>query len=65
MAAQPVDVLYKSHIHLQSPLPGGFLCMSDIDAGTPGAGQFPGKTLLEPYLTPVFQGFGGGPDCSS
>lgn len=33
--------------------------MSDIDAGTPGAGQFPGKTLLELHLTPVFQGFGG------
>lgn len=39
MATQPVDVLHKSHIHLQSPLPGGLLCMSDINAGTPGAGQ--------------------------
>ena len=33
--------------------------MSDVDAGTPGAGQFPGKTLLEPHLIPVFQEFGG------
>lgn len=39
VATQPVDVLHESYIHLQSPLPGGLLCMSDINAGTPGARQ--------------------------
>lgn len=39
VAAQPVDVLHESHIHLQSPLPGGLLCVPDINAGTPEAGQ--------------------------
>lgn len=39
VAAQPVDVLHERHVHLQSPLPGGLMCVPDVDAGAPGVGR--------------------------
>ena len=39
VAAQPVDVLHERHVHLQGPLPGGLVCVPDVDAGTPGGGE--------------------------
>lgn len=36
VSAQPVDVLHQRNVHLQGPLPGGLLRMSDINAGTSG-----------------------------
>lgn len=36
VAAQPVDVLHKRHVHLQRPLPRGLVRVADIDAGAPG-----------------------------
>jgi len=35
VTTKPVDVLDKSYIHFQRPLPGRFLSMPGIDAGTP------------------------------
>lgn len=70
VAAQPVDVLHKGHVHLQGPLPGGLLRMSDINAGTPGAGEGegPGGVLSSRVrggsscrATPPWSGPGVGP----